>query len=378
MPLFEVPGWSVTGAPAESHGGKKRKRPSSDGNTNKLETAHINFEKLMDKLEASDAAPAGGKKQKKERKRPKGEPDARGSARPTGLATSGGKQQGKKRKRDEAPIQQRGRRSAPIHEGDAAGGSKPALQQQKLTKLQAGLKSSLDGARFRWINEVLYKSDSEHAHGIMRENPAVFEEYHTGFRHQVQTWPTNTVSHYISVLSTYPTKTVIIDLGCGDAALARALVPKGFTVLSFDLVADGAYVIEADTCGRLPLPGSEDPEREADSAVSEGHGGVVDVVVCALSLMGTNWPNCIREAWRVLRSNGELKIAEVASRFTNQDEFVSFICSFGFCLKSKDDSNTHFTLFDFKRVAQKTKEKKGWDKLLGRGSILKPCEYKRR
>lgn len=176
MPLFEVPGWSVTGAPAESHGGKKRKRPSSDGNTNKLETAHINFEKLMDKLEASDAAPAGGKKQKKERKRPKGEPDARGSARPTGLATSGGKQQGKKRKRDEAPvdsggdaehaeravesaqanlprkkieIQQRGRRSAPIHEGDAAGGSKPALQQQKLTKLQAGLKSSLDGARFR-------------------------------------------------------------------------------------------------------------------------------------------------------------------------------------------------------------------------------------
>lgn len=127
-------------------------------------------------------------------------------------------------------------------------------------------------------------------------------QYHTGFRHQVQTWPTNTVSHYISVLSTYPTKTVIIDLGCGDAALARALVPKGFTVLSFDLVADGAYVIEADTCGRLPLPGSEDPEREADSAVSEGHGGVVDVVVCALSLMGTNWPNCIREAWRVLRS----------------------------------------------------------------------------
>ena len=27
-----------------------------------------------------------------------------------------------------------------------------------------------------WINEVLYKSGSEHAHEIMRENPAVFEE----------------------------------------------------------------------------------------------------------------------------------------------------------------------------------------------------------
>jgi ribosomal RNA-processing protein 8 len=123
-------------------------------------------------------------------------------------------------------------------------------------------------------------------------------QYHTGFRHQVQSWPTNPVSHYISVLSTYPSKTVIADLGCGDAALAQALVPKGMTVLSFDLVSDGVYVVEADTCGKLPLPGSEGPEGEK----SEGEGHVVDVVVCALSLMGTNWPTCIREAWRVLKA----------------------------------------------------------------------------
>jgi ribosomal RNA-processing protein 8 len=85
---------------------------------------------------------------------------------------------------------------------------------------------------------------------------------------------------------------VIADLGCGDAALARALVPEGMTVMSFDLVTDGAYVVEADICGEIPLPGSEG---------SEGEGQVVDIVVCALSLMGTNWPNCIREAWRILK-----------------------------------------------------------------------------
>jgi ribosomal RNA-processing protein 8 len=105
------------------------------------------------------------------------------------------------------------------------------------------------------------------------------------------------VSHYISQLSTHPARTVIADLGCGDAALAKALVPKGMTVLSFDLVSDGGYVIEADTCARLPLPGSEGEDEE--ETVGEGH--VVDVVVCALSLMGTNWPNTIREAWRVLK-----------------------------------------------------------------------------
>jgi ribosomal RNA-processing protein 8 len=98
-------------------------------------------------------------------------------------------------------------------------------------------------------------------------------------------------------LSTYPSKTVIVDLGCGDAALARALTPKGMLVLSFDLVSDGAYVVEADICVKLPLPGSEGSDGEK----SEGEGHIVDVVVCALSLMGTNWPNCIREAWRILK-----------------------------------------------------------------------------
>ena len=92
-------------------------------------------------------------------------------------------------------------------------------------------------------------------------------------------------------LSSYPAHTLIADLGCGDAALARALVPPGLAVLSFDLVPDRAFVVEADTCARVPLPGSEDADE----------GAVVDVVVCALSLMGTNWPGCVREAWRILR-----------------------------------------------------------------------------
>ena len=66
-------------------------------------------------------------------------------------------------------------------------------------------------------------------------------------------------------------------------------------MLSFDLVSDGAYVIEADICSRIPLPGSE------PSSEGEGEAQIVDVVVCALSLMGTNWPGCIREAWRILK-----------------------------------------------------------------------------
>lgn len=84
-----------------------------------------------------------------------------------------------------------------------------------------------------------------------------------------------------------------MDLGCGDAALARALVPKGLTVLSYDLVSDGEYVVEADICSRIPLPGRESGDSEAAQ--------VADVVICALSLMSTNWMGCIREAWRILK-----------------------------------------------------------------------------
>ena len=84
------------------------------------------------------------------------------------------------------------------------------------------------------------------------------------------------------------------DLGCGDASLARALVPQGLNVLSYDLVSDGVYVVEADICATIPLPGS-DPDEGA------GEGHIVDVAVCALSLMGSNWPKCIREAWRILK-----------------------------------------------------------------------------
>lgn len=48
------------------------------------------------------------------------------------------------------------------------------------------------------------------------------------------------------------------------------------------------WVVECG-CASVPLPGS-------------GTGGeIVDVVVCCLSLMGTDWVEIVREARRVLR-----------------------------------------------------------------------------
>lgn len=87
---------------------------------------------------------------------------------------------------------------------------------------------------------------------------------------------------------------VVADLGCGDAAIAKELGPQGVCVLSYDLRSDGHYITEADICNKLPLPGSETHDG------IDG-GQVVDIVICALSLMSTNWVQCIREARRVLK-----------------------------------------------------------------------------
>lgn len=124
-----------------------------------------------------------------------------------------------------------------------------------------------------------------------------------------------------------------MDLGCGDAGLARTLVPEGKVVLSYDLVGDAGvpgaddsktsasgggegWVVPADFLSHVPLPGrpgglaSTDANRgwadkgrklgkkdRRDKSASE----VVDAVVCCLSLMGTNWIGGVYEAVRVLK-----------------------------------------------------------------------------
>lgn len=102
---------------------------------------------------------------------------------------------------------------------------------------------------------------------------------------------------------------------------------------------------------------------------------------------------------RLTVTRGRLKIAEVASRIEDVSAFTSAINAFGFYLDSKvrpaclckcwsnsrshfhlqDDRNTHFLLFEFikhEKYHLMTGDK--LETLLAAGSVLKPCEYKRR
>lgn len=202
----------------------------------------------------------------------------------------------------------------------------------KLTPLQAKMASKLSSARFRHLNEQLYTTPSSTSQSLFTESPDLFEAYHTGFRQQVSVWPSNPVEGFIADVrrraknGSLPQRgpgreakgtCVLADLGCGDGNLAKELVgSKGkkkdevdgsyfsklsggvkIKVHSFDLQSPNEFVFAADIAA-LPLP-----------------SGSVDVAVFCLALMGTNWPSFLDEAWRILRDQGELWVAEIKSRF---------------------------------------------------------------
>ena len=90
--------------------------------------------------------------------------------------------------------------------------------------------------------------------------------------------------------------------------------------------------------------------------------------------MGTNLKDFIKEANRVLKIGGLVKIAEVASRFKELsiEDFTKIMTKCGFQLKWKDTSNDYFYTMDFKKTRENGNKLKITD------FSLKPCLYKKR
>ncbi|TPX41316.1 hypothetical protein SeMB42_g05617 [Synchytrium endobioticum] len=228
--------------------------------------------------------------------------------------------------------------------------------QKKPAKPKNKHAQKLVGAEFRWINEQLYTIPSAEAVDLFKGQPSMFDVYHEGFRSQTQSWPLNPLDVIIdSITQKIAKNSIIADLGCGDAKLAQKL-RDDYTVHSFDMISKNEHVTACDIA-HVPLDNAS-----------------VDAVVICLALMGTNWIDFVQEAVRILKKGGKLKIAEVASRFVNVDEFIKLLSSRGLKLKSKDVSNTHFILFEFAKKGQST----NYDNIEEASTLLKPCVYKKR
>ena len=222
-----------------------------------------------------------------------------------------------------------------------------------LSALQATFKKKLEGAKFRMINEVLYTSRGEKSFETFKKDPALFDIYHEGFREQASHWPDNPLSIIINWLKTKHPKAVIADLGAGDAELSQSL-PN--TVHSFDLVSKNNHVVAADIAN-LPL---------ADCTV--------DIAVFCLSLMGTNIGDFLREAYRILKTKGILKIAEVRSRFEGEADgmkkFLRVLKRAGFNITEKPSSNKMFFILECAK-SERTQD-------ISDDYSAKACVYKKR
>ncbi|KAL6717212.1 25S rRNA (adenine645-N1)-methyltransferase [Lecanora helva] len=230
----------------------------------------------------------------------------------------------------------------------------------KLTPLQQRMAAKLTSARFRHLNQTLYTSPSDQAMRMFAESPQNYTSYHAGFRAQVAVWPQNPVEGFIQDIkargsaripsqkkmwreqrkgkksksggddNSAPTTTrnveplprnkhgicTIADLGCGDATLAASLLPSkkalNLNLLSFDLAkgdTPNAHLITVADITNLSTVGMKE-----DS---------VDVAICCLSLMGTNWVDVVNECNRVVRAGGEMWVAEIKSRFGRAGQAVA-------------------------------------------------------
>jgi superfamily II DNA or RNA helicase len=170
---------------------------------------------------------------------------------------------------------------------------------------------------FSTMNRTWNQGRSDATHARLQENPEEWAQYHTLYREARKDWavvPYEEMIRWCQQRSGY----VIGDFGCGEAKLAEAVSDR-HTVHSFDHVAVNDDVV---ACDMAHVPLDED---------------TLDVAIFSLSLMGANFADYLREAYRTLNLDGQLHILEATERFADRNEFVKTLQGLGFAIVSVED-----------------------------------------
>lgn len=192
-------------------------------------------------------------------------------------------------------------------------------------------KDAIDNGIYRYgdfslMNQRFNTSKSSTSHERLVKDPEEFYLYHSLYREARQTWseiPFEVMAEQVNKRPDW----VVGDFGCGEALLSKSVRNK---VYSFDHVAINPSVIACD----MSNTGLE--------------GEILDVAVFSLSLMGTNWQDYFKEAFRMLRPGGLLKISEPASGW-EKDNFSDLklgIEAAGFQLLGDAKLSSKFVYFD--------------------------------
>jgi hypothetical protein len=162
---------------------------------------------------------------------------------------------------------------------------------------------------FSELNHRWSVTRSDNTHERLRDNPSEWYYYHTLYSEKRQTW---TEIPYIEIAKKIKARPdwVVGDFGCGENLLSKEL---NNTVYAFDHVAIDDKVYACDI-KNVPI---ED--------------GILDVAVFSLSLMGSNYTDYFKEAYRTLKIYGNIFVCEPASKWEGrEEELKGYIESVGF------------------------------------------------
>jgi superfamily II DNA or RNA helicase len=151
---------------------------------------------------------------------------------------------------------------------------------------------------FSEMNKKWNTSNSNTTHQKLLKDKSEWVKYHELYSNARKNWNEIPYKEIGKILKNRP-EWVVGDFGCGENLLKTEIPNK---VISFDHISIDDSVISCDLTN-VPL----DDE-------------VLDVVVFSLSLMGTNYNEYMKEAYRTLKPMGMIIISEPVTRWEDKEE----------------------------------------------------------
>ena len=164
-------------------------------------------------------------------------------------------------------------------------------------KIQREYKPAFLG-EFSEMNKKWNTSNSKTTHKNLKKDKAEWLKYHELYSKARNNWDEIPYKVIANKIKNRP-EWLVGDFGCGENLLSKEITNK---VFSFDHIAIDETVTSCDLC-KVPL-----------------NDEILDVVVFSLSLMGTNYKEYFKEAYRTLKTYGSLLISEPSTRWEDKED----------------------------------------------------------
>ena len=178
---------------------------------------------------------------------------------------------------------------------------------------------------FSELNKSWSISNSKTTHENIKKDPSDWLNYHKLYTKSRKNWAEIPYIEIGKKLKDRP-EWVIGDFGCGENLLSKEIKNK---VYAFDHYAIDENVISCDL-SHVPLEDNK-----------------IDVAVFSLSLMGSNYVDYLKEAYRVLKPMGLLMICEPATKWEDKEnELKEVLSDIGFKVNGDVKFSDRFIYLD--------------------------------